>query len=179
MRDLDLFFPYAAITAVRAPLLLQPSFYNDADAFYAATMTGGAPPPNLISNGTFADTTAWTLETGWAISGGVASKGNVVGSSGQRIYQLTAAAQPVGSYKATVTVTALANSGASRAEIGLQQDGGTFPNTVIALAAGANTVTLATNAEHRLLVFFRASRGTVAENEATTFSIDDVALRRA
>ena len=179
MRHLDLFFPSAVLGRTRQPLLLQPSLFTDADAFYAASMTGGAPPPNLISNGTFADTTAWTRETGWTIASGVASKGNVVGSSGQRIYQLTAAAQPVGSYTVTVTVTAIANSGASRAEVGLQQDGGTYPAVVKNLVAGANTATLTTNAEFRLLVFFRASQGTVLENETTTFSIDDVAVRRA
>ena len=179
MRSLDLFFPYAAVGRARQALLLQPSLFNDADAFYAATMTGGAPPPNLIANGTFADTTAWTLETGWTISGGVASKGNVVGSSGQRIYQMTAALHPAGSYTVTFTASNVLNSGASRAEVGLQQDGGNFANIVSVIANGANTMTLTTNAEHKILVFFRASRGTVTENEATTFTIDDVALRRA
>ena len=180
MRDLDLFFPYAAVMAVRAPLLLQPPLYTDADAFYAATLTGGAPPPNLISNGTFTDTTAWTLETpGWSISGGAAHKANAVGSSGKRIYQLTAAAQPVGSYKVTVTASNVVNSGASRAEAGLQQEGGTYPGVWMNLVNGANTMTLNTLAEFRLLLFFRAAQGAVAENEATTFTIDDVALRRA
>ena len=179
MRHLDLFFPSAALGRTRQPLLLQPSLLTDADAFYAASMTGGAPPPNLIANGTFADTTAWTLETGWTIASGVASKGNVVGSSGQRIYQETATAQPVSSYTVTVTVTAIANSGASRAEVGLQQQGTLFPAVVRNLALGSNTATLNTTAEHRLIVFFRASQGTVLENEATTFSIDDVAVRRA
>ena len=175
-----LFFPHAAIMANRAALVLQPSLYTDADAFYAATLSGGAPPPNLIANPGFADTTAWTLETpGWSISGGAAHKANAANSSGKRIYQLTAAAQPVGNYTVTVTASSVVNSGAARAEVGLQQDGGTFPNTVLALVNGANTSTLTTNAEFKLLVFFRASRGTLAENDATTFTIDDVAVRRA
>jgi hypothetical protein len=53
---------------------------------------GGTPPSNLLLNGTFADSSAWILGAGWAISAGAA---NFTGAAKSSLYQAVALAPGV------------------------------------------------------------------------------------
>lgn len=118
-----------------------------------------AAQTELVTNGTFADATGWTLGSGWAVGSGVLTGASIAVGGAQASFAATIVAGRA--YRVTYTITAISANGVSL------QVGGTNGTS----RTSAGTYTEIITATNTTAPFFAARVGT------TTVSVDNVSVK--